>query len=145
MSQLEGIRPSGQVTCWCLWTWFVWDLQFGFGLASVNINFCKMSDFYIFYNYYYHYQGQGNRLVGSIILVGPLATGSQAYIAACESRQQLACLRFLEIVLGIKINKLIGCVILPMSLQGSQNHRNWMVTCYVLCTQCYKYTIASRM
>ena len=61
MSQLEGIRPSGQVTCWCLWIWIVRDLQFTFELTSVNIIFHKMSVFYIFYNYQYQYQGQGSR------------------------------------------------------------------------------------
>ena len=33
-----------------------------------------MSIFYIFYNFHYHYQGQGNRLVGSNILGVFLAT-----------------------------------------------------------------------
>ena len=49
MSQLEGIRPSGQVTCWCLQFWFAWDLQFGFELASVNIDFvrCLLSTCFI--------------------------------------------------------------------------------------------------
>ena len=39
-----------------------------FGIGISKHHFDKMSIFYIFDNYHYHYQGKGNRLVGSNIL-----------------------------------------------------------------------------
>ena len=54
------------------------------------------------------------------------------YIPGCESRQGLQASDILGIVLGIELlvfNYLKGYVILPMSLQDLQDHRNLIINC----------------
>ena len=60
-----------------------------------------MSIFYIFYNCHYHYQGQGNRLVGSNILGVFLATELPCTFLDVKADRDCKPQIFLGIVLGI--------------------------------------------
>ena len=91
-----------------------------------------MSIFYIFYNFHYHYQGQGNRLVGSNILGVFLATESPCTFLDVRSRQGLQAsdiFRKQSWVFNYSINLIKRLCHLANELQGLQDHRNWFINC----------------